>query len=112
MSQFGTSPTDTMTTDKSVEINDALFCEHEMEVCQQCQFDGREDNDAMMGYDPLPRAALEIPAHYKSNKDGSILCKAHANSDCKSCFGWKKQIGKLHKEAKKAGMKKQANSWE
>ena len=76
------------------------------------------DNDAMMGLDPAPRAPIELPAYYKSNKDGQILCKAHGNTSCKSCcasassyiqkcrvlmiVGWKKQITKLHKEGKKA----------
>ena len=56
------------------------------------------------------------------------MCKAHANADCKSCcelprapglcqadtplVGWKKQITKLHKEGKKAGMKKNDNGWD
>ena len=43
------------------------------------------DNDAMMGLDPAPRSALELPAYYKSNKDNKFLCKAHANDGCKSC---------------------------
>lgn len=28
---------------------------------------------------------MEIPAYYKSNKDGQFVCKAHANTNCKSC---------------------------
>ncbi|WWD20681.1 hypothetical protein CI109_105157 [Kwoniella shandongensis] len=106
MADLGVSPTDTNTSNSSIEINDALFCEHGLEVCKTCEFDGREDNDAMMGFDPKPRAPLELPAHYKNNKDGSVMCKAHANPNCKSCFGWKKQITKLHKDGKKDAQKK------
>lgn len=29
-------------TDATVEVNDALFCEHGLEVCKTCEFDGRE----------------------------------------------------------------------
>ncbi|GFZ48117.1 hypothetical protein JCM24511_05865 [Saitozyma sp. JCM 24511] len=102
MADLGTSPTDSA---NSIEVNDALFCEHSLEVCKQCEFDAREDNDAMMGLDPAPRQPLELPAHYKSNKDGSVMCKQHGNSNCKSCFGWKKQIMKLQKEFKKTNKK-------
>lgn len=74
--------------------------------------------------DPAPRAPLELPAHFKNNKDGSFTCKQHGNANCKSCcgfqilnlifldsshlviVGWKKQITKLHKEGKKAASKK------
>ena len=120
-------------TDATVEVNDALFCEHGLEVCKTCEFDGREgesrsalshtsrnqspsswlsgahlptlhgvcrrmqdrvlahtaDNDAMMGLDPKPRGPLEMPAYYKNTKDGQIMCKAHANSNCKSCCEWR-----------------------
>ncbi|EIW69911.1 hypothetical protein TREMEDRAFT_61683 [Tremella mesenterica DSM 1558] len=103
MTELGTSPTDSTS---SIEVNDALFCEHGLEVCTKCAFDAREDNDAMMGLDPAPRAPLEMPAYYRSNKDHSIMCKAHASSNCKSCFGWKKQIVKLHKEGKKSSKNK------
>ena len=47
------------------------------------------DNDAMMGLDPKPRGPLEMPAYYKNTKDGQIMCKAHANSNCKSCCEWR-----------------------
>ncbi|KAI9633513.1 uncharacterized protein MKK02DRAFT_38166 [Dioszegia hungarica] len=56
-------------------------------------------------FDPLPRDPIELPPHYKNAKDGSVMCKAHANPSCKSCFGWKKQINKLHKEGKKVAKK-------
>ncbi|RSH87649.1 uncharacterized protein EHS24_000162 [Apiotrichum porosum] len=115
---FGTSPTDSTA---SVEINDALFCEHGKEVCEPCGFDGREDNDAVMGYDPAPRAPLDIPSYYRNAKDQQIVCKAHANVDCKQCFNWKKQasiqsphlISKLHKEGKKMAKanKKPESNW-
>ncbi|WWC72550.1 uncharacterized protein I206_106512 [Kwoniella pini CBS 10737] len=103
MAELGISPTD---TDKSIEINDALFCEHGLEVCQQCEFDAREDNDSMMGLDPKPRGPLELPAHFKNSKDNTFMCKSHGNANCKSCFNWKKQMTKLHKEGKKEASKK------
>ncbi|WVN89764.1 uncharacterized protein L203_104994 [Cryptococcus depauperatus CBS 7841] len=109
MDKLGISPTDTLSSDKSIEINDVMFCEHGLEVCKTCEFDGREDNDAMMGLNPAPRAPLELPAHYKNQKDGSYTCKQHGNANCKSCFSWKKQITKLHKEGKKAAAKKKDN---
>ena len=102
MDALGTSPTDSTS---SIEINDALFCEHGKEVCEPCGFDGREDNDCVMGFDPAPRAPLDLPAYYRNAKDQSIVCKAHANHDCKQCFNWKKTISKLHKEGKKNAKK-------
>ncbi|WVF68060.1 hypothetical protein IAT40_002823 [Kwoniella sp. CBS 6097] len=107
MADLGVSPTDSAS---SIEINDALFCEHGMEVCKQCEFDGREDNDAMMGLDHKPRGPLELPAHFKNAKDGSYMCKSHGNANCKSCFGWKKQITKLQKEGKKEASKKKTDT--
>jgi len=38
-----------------------------------------------MGFDPSPRSPMELPAYYKSSKDGQFLCKAHANQGCKYC---------------------------
>jgi hypothetical protein len=32
-----------------VEINDCLFCEHGLEVCKQCEFDGREGTSRLFG---------------------------------------------------------------
>ena len=43
------------------------------------------DNDAVMGYDPAPRAPLDLPAYYRNSKDNSYVCKAHANNNCKQC---------------------------
>jgi hypothetical protein len=43
------------------------------------------DNDAVMGFDPMPRAPLDLPAYYKNAKDNSYVCKAHANNECKQC---------------------------
>ena len=42
----------------------------------------------MMGLDPKPRGPLEMPAYFKNTKDGQIMCKAHANPNCKSCCEW------------------------
>ncbi|KAF8601875.1 hypothetical protein BDV93DRAFT_524439 [Ceratobasidium sp. AG-I] len=88
----------------SIEIADCLFCaNHKLEVCRECEFDGREDNDLTFGFEPAPaRGSLDLPAT-TANKDGVIQCKKHANPDCRQCYGWKKQLTKLHKEAKKAG---------
>ena len=108
----------------SVEVNDALFCEHGLEVCKTCEFDGREgpssvpkclhvvvssvvsfvvddvrlrqrrsdgvspapvSHSFVVSFDAAPRTPLSLPPHYRSTKDGSIMCKAHANNDCKSC---------------------------
>lgn len=33
----------------SIDINDAIFCEHGQEVCKECNFDAREENDAFFG---------------------------------------------------------------
>ncbi|KAG9074702.1 hypothetical protein FS749_013702, partial [Ceratobasidium sp. UAMH 11750] len=53
-------------------------------------------------FDPAPgRAPLDLPAT-NITKDGVLQCKKHANPDCKQCYGWKKQLTKLHREAKKA----------
>ncbi|CAE6376406.1 unnamed protein product [Rhizoctonia solani] len=90
-------------SNQSVEVNDCLFCaNHKLEVCQECEFDAREDNDLTFGFDPNPaRSSLELPA-WSTNKDGMLQCKKHSNMDCRQCFGWKKQIQKLHTAAKKA----------
>ncbi|OCF33704.1 hypothetical protein I316_04778 [Kwoniella heveanensis BCC8398] len=60
--------------------------------------------------DHKPRGPLELPAHFKNAKDGSYMCKAHGNANCKSCFGWKKQITKLQKEGKKEASKKKTDT--
>ncbi|KAL7424456.1 hypothetical protein Q5752_000140 [Cryptotrichosporon argae] len=107
MHDFGTSPTDSTTSHQSVEINDAVFCEHAKEVCDKCGFDGREDNDYAIIEDSHPRDPLDVPAFTRNVKDGKIVCKAHANKECKQCFNWKKQMTKLHKEGKKVTKAKQ-----
>ncbi|KAG8767877.1 hypothetical protein FRC12_005963 [Ceratobasidium sp. 428] len=87
----------------SVDIADCIFCaNHRLEACTECSFDGREDNDTTFGFDPIDREPLDLPAT-QTNKDGVIQCKKHANPDCKQCYGWKKQLTKLHRDAKKAG---------
>jgi len=92
------------TTDSSLEINDALFCQHFKEVCAECSFDGREENDGMFGFDPLDREGLEAPAS-TVNKDGQYTCKKHGSANCNQCYGWKKQITRARQAAKKAGKK-------
>ncbi|KZO98511.1 hypothetical protein CALVIDRAFT_535151 [Calocera viscosa TUFC12733] len=55
MAELSTSPT---SSTSSVEISDALFCQHGKEVCSQCQFDGREDNNTFYGV----RCSLSHPS--------------------------------------------------
>ncbi|KAF9447569.1 hypothetical protein P691DRAFT_802206 [Macrolepiota fuliginosa MF-IS2] len=87
----------------TVEVADALFCQtHLKEVCTECDYDGREDNDAFYGYDPIDREAIECPA-LSTNKDGVYQCKKHGSATCTQCFGWKKQINRARTAAKKAG---------
>jgi len=89
----------------TVEIADALFCQsHLKEVCEDCGYDGREDNDAFYGFDPIDREGLESP-QVSTNKDGEYCCKKHASPTCNQCFGWKKQINRARTAAKKAGRK-------
>ncbi|KAI0088782.1 hypothetical protein BDY19DRAFT_993618 [Irpex rosettiformis] len=94
----------------SVEINDALFCQgHLKEVCGDCSFDGREENDAFFGFDPIDREGLEAPAA-SPNKEGVYQCKKHSSTTCNQCFGWKKQLTRSRAAAKKAGKKSGSGS--
>ncbi|KAJ7454134.1 hypothetical protein FB451DRAFT_1280280 [Mycena latifolia] len=68
---------DTATAPATIEINDALFCTHFKEVCADCSFDGREENDAFFGFDPIDREGIEAPAAI-INKEGVYQCKKHA----------------------------------
>lgn len=79
-----------------------MFCQHGQEVCKECDFDGREDNNLVFGFDATNREPMSVPA-FSVAKDGTINCKKHGNGSCTQCFGWKKQITKLNREAKKAG---------
>lgn len=89
----------------TVEINDAIFCSsHIKEVCEECGYDGREENDAFYGFDPINREPLASPS-VTVNKDGLHQCKKHGSAGCNQCFGWKKQITKARTAAKKAGKK-------
>ncbi|KAJ3815078.1 hypothetical protein EV368DRAFT_38925 [Lentinula lateritia] len=110
----------------TIEINDALFCQHYKEVCAICEYDGREENDAFFGFDPIDREGIEAPSA-TINKDGDYQCKKHALTGksslnilddqgmtsernyhipaCNQCYGWKKQITRLRTQAKKAGKK-------
>ncbi|KAF8324526.1 hypothetical protein F5887DRAFT_178012 [Amanita rubescens] len=86
----------------TVEINDAMFCQaHLKEVCGDCNYDGREDNDSFFGFDTIQREGLECLG--SPNKDGVYQCKKHGSSACNQCFGWKKQITRAINAAKKAG---------
>ncbi|KAJ3534867.1 hypothetical protein NM688_g7066 [Phlebia brevispora] len=101
---------DMATPAASVEINDALFCQaHLKEVCEDCSFDGREDNDAFFGFDPIDRDGLEAPLA-SPNKDGVYQCKKHTSPTCNQCFGWKKQLTRARAAAKKAGKKSGGSS--
>lgn len=88
----------------TVEINDAVFCVHLKEVCKDCDYDGREENDGFYGFDAINREPLQPPA-VTTNKDGVYQCKKHGSAECNLCFGWKKQITRLRTAAKKAGKK-------
>ncbi|KIK79772.1 hypothetical protein PAXRUDRAFT_160355 [Paxillus rubicundulus Ve08.2h10] len=88
----------------TVEINDAVFCTHLKEVCTECDYDGREENDAFYGFDPIDRSPIEAPPT-TTNKDGVYQCKKHGSAECTQCFGWKKQITRARTAAKKAGRK-------
>ncbi|KAF9240410.1 hypothetical protein BU15DRAFT_87640 [Melanogaster broomeanus] len=88
----------------TVEINDAIFCTHLKEVCNECSYDGREENDGFYGFDAAPRDPIEPPA-VTTNKDGVYQCKKHGSAECNQCFGWKKQITRARTAAKKAGRK-------
>ncbi|KAJ3992265.1 hypothetical protein F5050DRAFT_963079 [Lentinula boryana] len=61
----------------TIEINDAIFCQHFKEVCSACEYDGREENDAFFGFNPIDREGIEAPAA-SVNKDGNYQCKKHA----------------------------------
>ncbi|OSD07860.1 hypothetical protein PYCCODRAFT_1463152 [Trametes coccinea BRFM310] len=87
-----------------IEINDAYFCQHFKEVCSDCSYDGREENDTFFGFDPIDREGLEAPAS-SQNKDGVYQCKKHGSPACNQCYGWKKQISRARVAAKKAGKK-------
>ncbi|KAJ6628634.1 hypothetical protein B0H10DRAFT_1990608 [Mycena sp. CBHHK59/15] len=95
---------DTAPAPVTIEINDALFCTHFKEVCADCAFDGREENDAFFGFEPIDREGIEAPLAIV-NKDGVYQCKKHASTGCTQCYGWKKQITRARAAAKKAGKK-------
>ncbi|KIM34009.1 hypothetical protein M408DRAFT_325551 [Serendipita vermifera MAFF 305830] len=87
----------------SIELHEAMVCaEHREEICDMCNVDYRQENDEFFGFTPADRTALTIPA-LGGLKDGVWSCKKHTNTECTQCFNWKKQLNKLHKEAKKAG---------
>ncbi|KAJ6502748.1 hypothetical protein C8R47DRAFT_1106668 [Mycena vitilis] len=109
----------------TIEINDLMLCSHFKEVCADCNFDGREENDAFFGFDPIDREGIEAPPAIV-NKDGVYQCKKHALAGallssfcywvfsddlfsvrvaCNQCYGWKKQINRARTAAKKAGRK-------
>ncbi|KAK7050693.1 hypothetical protein R3P38DRAFT_2866473 [Favolaschia claudopus] len=88
----------------TIEINDGVFCTHFKEVCDDCSFDGREENDAFFGFDSIDREGIEAPPAIV-NKDGVYQCKKHASTSCNQCYGWKKQITRARTAAKKAGKK-------
>ncbi|KAG7530807.1 hypothetical protein FFLO_04786 [Filobasidium floriforme] len=90
----------------SLDINDAIFCEHGKEVCEACAFDAREENDSFFGLDPIERRPLQVPAYTKNAKDGSIQCKKHSSDHCSTCFGWKKQLQKIHKDTERKAKEK------
>ncbi|KAG8933567.1 hypothetical protein FRC03_005969 [Tulasnella sp. 419] len=100
MSAELSSPISDASSGGSIEVNDAIFCQHGKEVCTDCDFDGREENDVFFGFDHKDRDPLDLPDS-TVDKEGKRKCKKHANGNCAQCFGWKKQIMKLQKDAKK-----------
>ncbi|KAJ7814248.1 hypothetical protein B0H13DRAFT_2465186, partial [Mycena leptocephala] len=62
--------------------------------CTDCNFDGREGNDAFFGFGPIDREGIDTPPAIV-NKDGMYQCKKHASAACNQCYGWKKQITPL-----------------
>jgi len=88
----------------TIEINDCIFCPHFKELCSDCTYDGREENDAFFGFDPIDREGIECPGA-TLNKDGVYQCKKHGSVGCSQCFAWKKMITRARAEAKKAGRK-------
>jgi len=92
------------TASSTIEINDAVFCTHFKEVCTDCSFDGREENDGFFGFDSIDREGLEAPTS-TLNKEGVYQCKKHGSTGCNLCYGWKKQITRARAAAKKAGKK-------
>ncbi|KAF9524334.1 hypothetical protein CPB83DRAFT_798007 [Crepidotus variabilis] len=96
---------ETQTAPTTIEINDAIFCQsHLKEICSDCSFDGREENDGFYGFDTADRDGIECPAS-TLNKDGVYQCKKHGSAECNQCYGWKKQITRARVAAKKAGRK-------
>ncbi|KAG6910730.1 hypothetical protein DXG01_008261 [Tephrocybe rancida] len=94
-----------VTAPSTIEVNDAVFCStHIKEVCTDCNFDGREENDSFFGFDSIDREPIVAPV-VTQNKDGVYQCKKHGSQGCTQCFGWKKQIGRSLTAAKKAGKK-------
>ncbi|KAG8863968.1 hypothetical protein FRB96_006841 [Tulasnella sp. 330] len=89
----------------TIEVNDCVFCQHGKEVCSDCDYDGREENDGFFGLENKERDPLEMPTS-TINKAGVYQCKKHGTGNCGQCFNWKKQITKLHREAAKAGRRK------
>lgn len=45
------SATETVTAaaQTTIEINECMFCAHLKEVCTECDYDGREENDGYFG---------------------------------------------------------------
>ncbi|WXC67637.1 hypothetical protein SNK03_013451 [Fusarium graminearum] len=85
----------------SVEINDTCFCqEHFAEVCEECNVDFREENDAFYGFDSRDRDALTCPPA-SVNNDGVVVCNEHDSATCGQCFNWKRQIARKFRDAAK-----------
>ncbi|KAJ3549165.1 hypothetical protein NM208_g70 [Fusarium decemcellulare] len=64
----------------SVEINDAVFCaQHLQEVCEECEADFREENDAFYGFDSCDRDPISVP-ETSQNADGVYQCTKHESA--------------------------------
>ncbi|KAJ3517696.1 hypothetical protein NLJ89_g324 [Agrocybe chaxingu] len=95
---------ETAPTPATVEINDAIFCTHFKEVCSDCSFDGREENDAFFGFDPIDRDGIECPPATQ-NKEGIYQCKKHG-----STLLWLEEANNEGESSGEEGWKKVASS--
>ncbi|RFN48418.1 hypothetical protein FIE12Z_7329 [Fusarium flagelliforme] len=87
----------------TIEISDLVVCEeHIVEVCDDCQIDGREDNDAFYGFHSQDRDPVEVSPVTRT-EDGLYQCDKHQSQSCSQCFCWKKKVVRAIREAKMAG---------
>ncbi|KAF8140977.1 hypothetical protein K438DRAFT_1534160, partial [Mycena galopus ATCC 62051] len=70
----------------TIEISDAVFCsKHIKEVCTDCDYDGREENDAFYGFDPIDRESIQVPPTTVT-KEGVYQCNKHGSASESSSY--------------------------